>query len=135
MCDFNNPQLTCPHCGFIAEALTWMKPCDKRPLEPGSQLRQIFRLLNVKEKEGCHCSEKYIQMDQWGVDGCKEHFDEIVAWLKEGIKEYDWGDVVAASLLFLPRGIKVNPFDPFTSLVRLAITRTEGIKKCYVPLG
>jgi hypothetical protein len=30
---------------------------------------------------GCNCNPIIAEMNAWGVDGCREHFDEIVAWL------------------------------------------------------
>ena len=42
-------------------------------------LKRIF----ITSRATCKCDERAKQMDEWGPDGCEEHFDEIVDWLEE----------------------------------------------------
>jgi hypothetical protein len=91
------------------------------------------------------------QMDVWGVDGCKEHFDEIVGWINESAAAWGWSKAAEQKVLestepvhqltmreklgigwkSLMSGIafQVNWLDPYPGLVTEAIRRAEEKEK------
>lgn len=61
-----------------------------KPPGPGTRLRQLIARadkiawyfgLSLKPSEGCNCESLANQMDAWGVAGCEEHHEEIIAAL------------------------------------------------------
>jgi hypothetical protein len=56
---------------------------------PGTELKLMLRRMFITPRSTCKCDERARMMDEWGPDGCEEHFDEIVEWLEEeGRKRY-----------------------------------------------
>ena len=54
---------------------------------PGTQLKKILGLLNIKDTLGCSCSEKSQIMNYWGKKKCFENIDKIVDWLEKEAKK------------------------------------------------
>ena len=95
----SSPRWTCPHCRVSVNVPAWSRriacACGhvyvrepagirleridttvKRPVRgPGAELHVALGRCKPFE----HCA----QMDEWGPDGCEEHFDEIVGWIVE----------------------------------------------------
>jgi hypothetical protein len=92
---------------------------------PGSELKAVFASLDIEKLEGCQCEPKMAQMNAWGVDGCREHFDEIVGWLREGAKQFDRRTKFKAARKAVTTGLakEINWLDPFPGIVELAIKR------------
>jgi hypothetical protein len=38
----------------------------------------------------CGCQDRINQMNRWGVSGCRQHFEEIVAWLMKEFTTHKW---------------------------------------------
>jgi hypothetical protein len=57
-----------------------------RPQGPGSVLAGLFKSLGFKQDGGCGCAEMQIKMNAWGVEGCREHQDEILDFLETKAK-------------------------------------------------
>jgi len=59
---------------------------------PGTELTELLKSYGIEEKTGCSCRAVARQMDQWGVDGCrqKKNFDWIVERVKENAQKYSW---------------------------------------------
>ncbi len=59
---------------------------------PGAELTELLKSYGIEEKMGCSCRAVARQMDQWGVDGCREqkNFDWIVDRIKENAQKYSW---------------------------------------------
>lgn len=111
------------NCGArIAGVRTYFR---RAAFAPGAELRKLLQSFGVHEMTGCQCKNKAAIMDAWGVDGCREHFSEIIGWLRENdpkwglLKKVQIGAKAAAAGLFF------NPRDPFPGLVREAIRRAE----------
>ena len=80
-------------------------------------------------------------MDEWGIDGCNEHFDTIVGWLAENAEKWGWNKAAEAAApdhetlslqkklsvgwkaLMTGIAFKVDWTNPFPGLVREAINR------------
>jgi hypothetical protein len=64
----------------------------KKKQGPGTELTELLKSYGIAEKSGCSCRAVARQMDQWGVDGCRQqkNFDWIVERVKENAKKYSW---------------------------------------------
>lgn len=93
---------------------------------PGTELKALLASLGLTPASGCDCNARAAQMNAWGVDGCREHRDEIIAWLQEQKDKAGW--LVAAQV-----GLKVfsEPWfkmsDPLGSMVDEAIRRAGNL--------
>lgn len=94
---------------------------------PGTELKALLKTLGIAENAHCDCNAKANQMDEWGVEGCRAEFDQIVGWMREGQSGWGWKDKLAAAAKAVTTGLafQVNWSDPFPGLVRLAIDRAE----------
>jgi len=117
---------------------------------PGSELKKLLATLGIDHSWCESCSQRRQQMDAWGVQGCREHLEQIVEWLKQAETK---AATVAAQLKAknekreaTPKDIErerhamqraatwnalktctwVNPLDPHRSLVLKAIEAAEG---------
>jgi hypothetical protein len=92
---------------------------------PGTELKSLLKQLGIAENPTCDCNAKAAQMDAWGIAGCREHFDEIVGWMRDGQQGWGWKDKLAAAAKAVTSGIafQVNWSDPFPGLITLAIER------------
>lgn len=86
---------------------------------PGTELKKMLAEVGITGWQGCQCEARAKQMDLWGVDGCKEHYAEIIAWLHEASSHVSWGD--AFKMLKI-----VNWLNPYGSLVDEAIKRAAA---------
>lgn len=95
---------------------------------PGTELKAILRRLGIVSGPNCECNSRVAVMDQRGVDGCAETRDEIVSWIKDGAPRWGWADHVKAAALAVITGEawRLNPLDPYGSLVDLAIARARA---------
>lgn len=95
---------------------------------PGTELKAILRRLGIVSGPNCECNSKVAVMDQRGVEGCAETRDEIVDWIKHGAPRWGWADHLKAAALAVITGEawKLNPLDPYGSLVDLAIVRARA---------
>jgi hypothetical protein len=81
----------CPH-GITADTLPQPTERDRalqaqaRPQGPGSVLAGLFQSLGFKQEGGCGCAEMQNKMNAWGVEGCREHQDEILDFLEAKAK-------------------------------------------------
>lgn len=95
---------------------------------PGTELKALLAALGVEEKPNCDCNAKALQMDLWGLAGCRAHFDEIVGWMREGQGRWGWQEKIAIAAKAVATGLafKVNWSDPFPGLIEEAIRRAEA---------
>ncbi|HVX15938.1 MAG TPA: hypothetical protein VHC22_32440 [Pirellulales bacterium] len=95
---------------------------------PGTELKDIFIALG-RSAPGCWtCNGRALQMNVWGVDGCREHIEEIVAWVREEYDKLGRIDTAKAVILAATTGLafSIDPRDPPRSLVEMAINRAEA---------
>ncbi len=101
----------------------YVGPDGGKPLPVGTELAALLAELEITEKESCGCAAKARQMDLWGEVGCNRHRDLIVGWLSENYHSAGWLESIRAAW----RGMfKVNPFDPFGSLLDESIARAKA---------
>lgn len=72
------------------------------PGGPGSELKKLFAEFGFKPRKSCGCSDWIRRMDAWGIAGCREHREEILAHLRAA---YDatsfWEKTKAAAVAWL----------------------------------
>jgi hypothetical protein len=75
---------------------------------PGTELTELLKSYGIEEKSGCSCRAVARQMDQWGVDGCRQqkNLDWIVERVKENAQKYSWF-VRLPAILTLPLVITI----------------------------
>lgn len=127
--------LVCEICGYtrklhasgVAPKMNCPRANEVLPL-PGSELHAMLATLGISPTVECGCEDRMAQMDAWGVDGCREHFEEIIGWLRENSGKYSWTEKLKAGALAATSGLafKISWADPFTDLVRIAIERAEA---------
>jgi len=66
---------------------------------PGTELTELLKSYGIEEKPSCSCRAVARQMDQWGVNGCrqKKNFDWIVERVKENARKYSWLETIIAA--------------------------------------
>jgi hypothetical protein len=84
---------------------------------PGTELHKLLAFFGVHMRAGCSCRGRMVQMNKWGCDGCEEHLEEIVGWLRE--------EAAARKLPYLDVAGKM--------LVRLAISNARREAKRAKP--
>lgn len=67
---------------------------------------------------GCGCHDMMMQMQEWGIDGCKEHIEEIVDKMQSEGKKRGLKNKIKASIPIVSREI-------MKGWVREAIARAE----------
>jgi glycosyltransferase involved in cell wall biosynthesis len=90
---------------------------------PGTELKAILKTMGIVPEKNCDCNRKAIQMDAWGVEGCKENRETIVKWIRDGAPQWKWSEKIAAGIKAAKTGLILNPLDPFPGLVDEAIRR------------
>mgnify|MGYP001230619663 FL=1 len=95
-------------------------------LRPGWQLHRLIEKLtgNLPER-GCGCRDRITKMNAWGVDGCREHLDEITDWLVKQAEKHGWKlrvPGIGSLARLAPEGVQRWTC---RQLVLLAIRRTE----------
>ena len=135
----------CPRCGYTTppvkfppEAVHRECPAAAAPIEtsgPGAELMAILKSLAITEQAGCDCLAKARQMDAWGVAGCRENFNTIIGWMRDGQGRWGWGEKFKAAALAAATGLafKINWADPFPGLIEEAIRRAEAKSQAAAP--
>lgn len=101
----------------------------------GISLASIISSLDVKKTAGCNCDEMMARMNAWGIEGCEEHREEILAHLNKAYAELNpsWADQARMGAKALAMGIVINPFDPAGSLLNAAIERARKNQPAIPP--
>lgn len=90
----------------------------------GKNLSNIFSSIGIFA-EGCGgCYELMVKMNNWGIDGCREHKKEIVAELKQRASTKRWTDVFKAIAKTGATGLAFKMpswTNPYSSFVDMAI--------------
>lgn len=71
----------------------------------GCHLKRLLEWWGLAEAPGCRCGAHAAQMDAWGPDGCQEHLQTILAWLREAAAERGLPWLDAVGRLFVQRAI------------------------------
>lgn len=127
----------CPRCTLWrynpASRAAWegqpIKAKEPTPVGgPGTELKRLFASLGVTGKPGCGCREVAAEMDRLGVVGVRAGLERLAGILREKAKEKGWMEKTKIALRATIRGIVLNPFDVYGSLIELACRRAEAAK-------
>jgi hypothetical protein len=50
---------------------------------PGTELKKLLRSYGVRPSAGCKCNARAREMDERGVEWCRQNIATIIGWLKE----------------------------------------------------
>lgn len=97
-------EFDCPY-GVTAESLDQTKP-----ELVGTELSNILHKIGINWTSKCKCSDRSTQMNEQGLEWCKDNKDIIIGWMKEEAKKRNL------------------PFSKFLAkkLLNLAIRRVEN---------
>ena len=106
-------------------------PQPRRTKGVGDHLKDVTAELGLTMKQGCNCASLAAEMNRRGPDGCRAKREKLVAELENNAKKYSWGDVARAAVNAVKTGLawKINPLDPYGSLLDEAIRRAENTDK------
>jgi hypothetical protein len=92
----------------------------------GTELKQILTSLGFSNCGGC--AAYTLQMDRWGIAGCKEKYGEILTHLRAEQRKRGWLSLIAASVAAVRTGIafRLDPLDPAPGLLDEALRRAEA---------
>jgi hypothetical protein len=67
-------------------------------------------------------------MDKWGIEGTREHPAEVEEWLRKEAKKVGWFKKLTVAAKAVASGVawNINPADPASGLVNLALERAEA---------
>ena len=126
-CDFTTGE--CPLCHARAKPHVRRNCPKKKPsaVGPGAELQKLTAELGIRPKSGCDCSAIARQMDAWGIEGCQDRREEILARMAKNYQEYDWQDKLKATVKAVTSGLawRINPLDPLGSILDEAIRRAS----------
>ena len=93
----------------------------------GSQLWRLLEELGIKHTAICLCLDWAERMNSWGPIGCRLARPGIISHLESSAKNYGWLNFVKAATMTVISGLvfKINPLDPYGSLLDEAIRRAE----------
>ena len=138
-CDFNNSELQCPHCKYVARAANWQRNCPvlrnreavKQRVENrqgvGTELESILEKLGLEKYEGCECRSVIAKMNRHGPKWCRTRKVWIVSKLKKAKQATGWNLQLKAAAKTFTSGLifSIDPMDPLGSLVDESIRRYE----------
>jgi hypothetical protein len=117
-------------------------PADKPPrpiwlwppgFGPGTEMFEMLQEIGVTERPNCTCKSTALQMDRWGVAGCREeqNFQWILEQVNHNAANWSWTEKlqIAATAALDTKNWKLawrlNPLDLNRSLIEEAIRRAE----------
>ncbi len=103
------------------------KPIRQMDRGPGTELKALLDSLNLTSQSSCGCDAMVLQMNAWGVDGCRVNRDIIVKKLREAKGQLGMDQLLLAASRAIATGLafRVNPLHPIPDLVDEAISRAE----------
>ncbi len=90
------------------------------PSGPGTELKRQLADLGARPSLGCGCDAKIERMNEWGVDGCLEHIDEIAGWLKSAAASQSKSQRWASAWAWVKTATFAELLDPYRAMVRRA---------------
>lgn len=121
------------------------------PHGPGTELKAMLAEIGINPSSNCSCNANARRMDELGVDGCREHFNEFVQVVRENAERWGWqkptsnraehfagsqdkqmtlAEKLAVGWRSVMSGVafKVNWLDPYPGLIEEAIRRADAKK-------
>lgn len=131
----------CPACGYVSKRARDKPPnktCGTVPRSPlalsepapafgpGAEIAAIFKAAGAKSDQcGGVCQWWQDQMNRWGVDGCREHRQEIIDRIKQAAYK-TWVTDQMRIGWSISREPWFNPLDPVGCIADEAIRRATA---------
>jgi len=102
---------------------------------PGTEFKKMAKELEITMPNNCTCNALMVQMDVWGVAGCRDNREKIIEQIKANADKWGWTQKLAnyakAGFNAVWSGLvfKLNPLDPIPGMVDVAIDRAEVIEQ------
>lgn len=121
--------LRCPVCGSEARS-KYADPAMRRQLcgivrqgrGVGDELFDLLKEIGVSPKAGCDCRKLRLEMNQLGVEGCRERSAGLVKRMQRNAAKYGLAEWAAAGWTALAQGKPLS----LAGLLDLAIQRAEA---------
>lgn len=103
-------------------------PPRATPPGPGTELGRLLLSLGLKKESGCGCGKLRDAMNNWGVEGCREHREAILAQLRKSQERLGWVEKLKAGAMAVKTGLafKLDWGDPAPGLLDEAVRRARG---------
>lgn len=102
---------------------------------PGSQLEKLTKELKIGKPSSCNrCQTLKRRMNDLGIDGCKKNRDSLTSELQANAGKWGWTEFIsnyttaALSAVVTGNVFRLNPLDPYGSMIDEAIRRAEAIQ-------
>jgi hypothetical protein len=97
---------------------------------PGTELKAIIASLGVEPSPTCDCNGRAVQMNIMGDDEVEKQEEIVAGWLSEGAERWSWAETIRVASRAVMQGLafKLNPANPYLSLVREAVKRSREKK-------
>jgi SAM-dependent methyltransferase len=95
----------------------------------GSHLWRLLSSLGIEHRDDCDCLAWAERMNAWGPVGCRQQRAAIVQHMRDSASHYGWGSLAAAAAKSITTGLvwRLNPLEPYGSLLDEAIRRSEAV--------
>jgi hypothetical protein len=95
---------------------------------PGTELHNMLHAAGIRPT-GCagKCHARMQQMNKWGVEGCREHRAEIIAWMRGSYREFTVREKLSAAKGAVASGLAPSLIsrDVFGAMIDEAIRRAR----------
>lgn len=100
---------------------------------PGTEMFEMLKEIGVTERPNCSCKATALQMDRWGVAGCREeaNLQSILDQVNRNAEQWSWAEkmqIAGGAALDVKNwklAWRLNPLDLNRSLIEEAIRRAE----------
>lgn len=98
---------------------------------PGTELKQVFESLGIRQKSGCLCNIILRRMNNAGPEGCRSQRNELVEQIRTNATQFGIRHWAGAAARAVASGIafRINPVDPIPGLFDEAVRRAEEKEK------
>lgn len=95
---------------------------------PGTKMKEILSSLGINPSPTCDCGPVAAHMDALGVVGCRSYLPQIVQKVTDNAQKWGWVSFASAAFKAVTTGLalRINPVDPYGSLVRVAIEDADA---------
>ncbi len=93
----------------------------------GSHLWRLLEKFGVVHDSECSCILLALLMNDLGPEGCRQNKPHLLKLMKKNQRNFGWAVHVRAGARVVTSrwAFKINPFNPLSSLINLAIKLTE----------
>lgn len=93
---------------------------------PGTELKKILDSLGIEPKNNCQCAARQQEMDNRGIEGCRQTREEILGWLREGYDQATLTQKLRGGANALVRGLPTTLEGLLDLATELAATHLQS---------